>query len=71
MRRYACWGNYPAARQQIRTMRWRDCTLPAVPDGSTLLPYGLGRSYGDSCLNDGGTLLDTANIVVTADGTGV
>jgi FAD/FMN-containing dehydrogenase len=23
-----------------------------------MLPYGNGRSYGDSCLNDGGTLLD-------------
>ena len=24
-----------------------------------MLPYGLGRSYGDSCLNDGNGLLDT------------
>lgn len=28
-------------------------------DGS-LLAYGQGRSYGDACLNNGGTLLDTA-----------
>jgi FAD/FMN-containing dehydrogenase len=26
--------------------------------GATLLPYGNGRSYGDSCLNDGGVLID-------------
>lgn len=26
---------------------------------STLLPFGRGRSYGDSCLNSGGTLLHT------------
>ena len=24
-----------------------------------VLAYGLGRSYGDSCLNDGGYLIDT------------
>ena len=27
-----------------------------------LLPFGLGRSYGDSCLNDGGTLIDTSRL---------
>ena len=27
-------------------------------DGSSLLPYGLGRSYGDSCLNAGRDLID-------------
>nr|ART39159.1 H147 [uncultured bacterium] len=27
-----------------------------------MLPYGLGRSYGDSCLNDGGILLDTSTL---------
>src|SRR3954468_5823482 len=27
-----------------------------------MLAYGQGRSYGDSCLNDGGTLLRTAGL---------
>ncbi len=31
----------------------------AVARRDKVLPYGLGRSYGDSCLNEGGTLLDT------------
>jgi FAD/FMN-containing dehydrogenase len=26
----------------------------------TVLPFGQGRSYGDSCLNDGGALIDTS-----------
>ena len=30
--------------------------------GPSVLPYGMGRSYGDSCLNDGGALLDTRGL---------
>lgn len=36
-------------------MHWRHERLPASE--RTLLPYGNGRSYGDSCLNDGGDLI--------------
>lgn len=49
------WGRYPRATQRILPFRDRRAELPAA-DG-TLLPYGNGRSYGDSCLNDGGNLL--------------
>lgn len=63
MARYASWGNYPNARHRdVRTLRWRIDSLPPTEDGSTLLPRGLGRSYGDSCLNEGGTLLDTTQL---------
>lgn len=27
-----------------------------------VLPFGYGRSYGDTCLNDGGTLIDTTGL---------
>jgi FAD/FMN-containing dehydrogenase len=55
------WGRYPPARQSAVTLDWRDQVFPApaIPDGLTALPHGLGRSYGDSCLNDGGALLRT------------
>ena len=61
--RYGSWGNYPDARHRdVRCMRWRVDDLPLPLDGPTVLPYGLGRSYGDSCLNEGGTLLDTTRL---------
>lgn len=53
----ASWGRWPAARQSALRLRSRHDPLPAV--AGSMLPRGLGRSYGDSCLNDGGTLLLT------------
>ena len=52
------WGRYPKARQAAVTVHWRSDPLPQVH--GTLLPFGQGRSYGDCCLNDGGTLVPTA-----------
>jgi len=57
---YASWGNFPRARQKVRRLGWlSEATLEG--EGS-LLPYAYGRSYGDSCLNDGGTLLDVSGL---------
>lgn len=55
------WGRYPAATHTVRYLHWRVDALPEN-EGRQMLPYGLGRSYGDSCLNDGGTLLLTASL---------
>ncbi|AHX12032.1 FAD-linked oxidase [Dyella jiangningensis] len=49
------WGRYPNATQAIVPLTDRHAALPTA--AATVLPYGNGRSYGDSCLNDGGTLL--------------
>lgn len=50
------WGRYPRAHdQRLLPLRDRDAPLPAFE--GTALPRGNGRSYGDSCQNDGGTLL--------------
>jgi FAD/FMN-containing dehydrogenase len=55
------WGNYPASRQVASGVEWRDQPL-TIAEGLTTLPHGLGRSYGDSCLNDGGAVLLTEHL---------
>lgn len=56
----ASWGRYPRATQQIIPLYWRDSPLPDT--AGSILAYGNGRSYGDVCLNDGGTLLHTRGL---------
>ena len=55
------WGRYPKiAHQHVHRPAWNDQIpeiLRSAAPGS-LLPYGLGRSYGDSCLNAGRELID-------------
>src|SRR5690606_22148738 len=57
---FESWGRYPKARHEVLPLRWRGDPLPGA-EGS-VLPYGLGRSYGDSCLNDGGSVLFTRGL---------
>ncbi|MCC5850842.1 MAG: FAD-binding oxidoreductase [Verrucomicrobia bacterium] len=53
------WGLQPLpAPQTPVSIRSRHATLPRSPD-KTMLPRGLGRSYGDVCLNGDGLLLMT------------
>ena len=54
------WGRYPRATQTVQTMRWRS-DVPRF-GAAKVLPRGQGRSYGDSCLNDGGVLISTAGL---------
>lgn len=56
--RYQSWGRFPKARQKVVILTERSSGLPIEPGGGPYLPFGNGRSYGDSCLNDGGVLLD-------------
>lgn len=61
---YQSWGRYPKAHHQaVYRPTWQD-EIPAAMRSTSLqcLPHGLGRSYGDSCLNDGGALIDCAGL---------
>ena len=55
---FSSWGFFPKASRQIALNIHREDRLAEqIAKSSTALPRGLGRSYGDSCLNDDGTLL--------------
>lgn len=54
----ASWGRVPLVSQEVVPLTDCAATLPLeAGDSRTALPYGNGRSYGDSCLNDGGIVL--------------
>jgi FAD/FMN-containing dehydrogenase len=55
--RFESWGRYPRAPPSaVVPVFWRS-DLPFARGAPPFLAYGMGRSYGDSCLNGGGTLL--------------
>ena len=60
-REYVSWGRYPAAAHaHIYKPAWNDQVAPLLASVSeaSVLPRGLGRSYGDSCLNADRSLID-------------
>jgi FAD/FMN-containing dehydrogenase len=54
------WGRLPLVEQQVIEQSWRDQGLPDTQ--YSLLPWGLGRSYGDSCVNDANAVLSTRHM---------
>ena len=63
MKRALSWGRVAAHEAAHEWwVRDRQASLPDAPPGATLLPHGLGRSYGDVALNDGGQLLHTRTL---------
>ena len=60
MTRYQSWGRFPRAAQTARVLASGADRLGQVA-GERILPFGNGRSYGDSCLTSG-TLIDTAKL---------
>jgi len=65
IKRVLSWGRYPkTAHHQVHKPAWNDQLPDILRDAATgsLLPYGLGRSYGDSCLNSGRELIDCRRV---------
>lgn len=56
---FTSWGCYPRLRSRVVRLNWTTDFPVADPSAGAMLPVGLGRSYGDSCLLEGGTLLET------------
>ena len=59
---YLSWGHYPRVSQSVREIHWRTEEIPKLNGKESVLPYGMGRSYGDVCLNEGGTILSTSSM---------
>ncbi len=56
---YQSWGLYPGVVQRPLVWTDRGQNLPRVDASGSVLCFGLGRSYGDSCLNAGGSIIPT------------
>lgn len=53
------WGRYPKSSPEgVLRPKWLS-DLPQFRPEQSYLPYAQGRSYGDSCLNNGGQLIST------------
>jgi FAD/FMN-containing dehydrogenase len=59
---FESWGRYPRLCSEVRPLFWKD-DFPLVPAPvEKMLAVGMGRSYGDVCLLQNGTLLRTPNL---------
>ncbi|MFT3779351.1 MAG: FAD-binding oxidoreductase [Ottowia sp.] len=59
--RVGSWGGLGAEPHEALPLDGLSSALPLPAAGQTILPHGLGRSYGDVCLNPGGALWLTAS----------
>lgn len=59
---FESWGRYPRLHGEVVPLHWTGDFPGAVRARRECLPVGMGRSYGDSCLLDGGILLDTRGL---------
>ena len=56
------WGRLGARPHHVSTLYQRADIAAAVQGSVPALAYGMGRSYGDACLNPGGRLLYTGGL---------
>jgi FAD/FMN-containing dehydrogenase len=60
--RFESWGRYPTLQAEVVPLHWTaDYPLAKAP-AAKQLPVGAGRSYGDVCLLENGTLIQTLGI---------
>lgn len=56
------WSRYPRSRSILIPVDSREQEIPFGKYDVSFLPFGMGRSLGDSCLNDGNALLTTRGL---------
>ena len=56
------WGNIIRGEHAVLSLHSRFDPFPKIEPASSVLPFGNGRSYGDSCLNVGGALLQMRSL---------
>ena len=59
---FQSWGRYPRLNANFLPLYWTSDFPLRIAPGTSVLPVGLGRSYGDVCLLEGGTLLGSAGL---------
>lgn len=57
---FQSWGGKTTSGSHAIDLAWRDETW--TTGNRKMLPYGLGRSYGDSCLLDDGDMIETQRV---------
>ncbi len=57
--RFESWGRYPRHSASLHPLYWAEEFPPKLSAGEKMLPVGMGRSYGDVCLLEDGTLVRT------------
>ena len=69
MRPVMSWGRVSAAMQDVREPAFADGIAGHLDPGAPAAVFGMGRSYGDLCLNDGGRLIATRRLdrMISAD----
>lgn len=60
------WGHYPACPQQAVRPAWQDQIAPLLATARNhdhpVLPFGMGRSYGDSCMGSRDHVIQTTGL---------
>jgi FAD/FMN-containing dehydrogenase len=62
-KQYQSWGRYPIVEPgEVKQIFWRSDVPDLDAFEQPVLPYAYGRSYGDSCLNEGGVTIDVSHL---------
>src|SRR5277367_4311225 len=59
---FESWGRYPTLQSDLVPLYWPTDFPPKELPQTKMLPVGAGRSYGDVCLLDHGTLFTTRGL---------